>query len=528
MRKLTILILVLFFICSYSFAQEEKSIKSNPDEKSSIEKINSTETIGDEILFKNDNDEAIITFTDEGSNVGSITLPSLSLTTDFTLPSTNKLYNHGGILHFNGTALGSGGAAQINDLSDAIYDGSSLFLGLGTGINDDGSTNSNTAVGRYTFTSNETGFQNTAIGGNALYSNIGGNNNTAIGFTALFSNLSGLNNTAVGVGSLYSNTVGYNNVALGYQSLNSNKTSHNNTAIGYKALHSSINAYHNTAIGSESLYNNSSGTYNVAVGFTTLHSNTTGGDNVGIGALALSLNESGYRNTAIGTQALKQNTSGVENTGCGEYTLWYCRDGNYNTALGKGAGIPNLSTSPSNTTALGYKATATASNQVRIGNSSVTSIGGYQNWTNISDIRYKRDIREDVSGIDFIIGLRPITYNLDTQALADKLGENMIIDENGNSTRVQPSYEIRNAREQKASKRNSGFIAQEVEELSNRLGYDFSGVEVPENDNSFYRLRYAEFVVPLVKAVQEQQKMIADQEIIIAEIRKEIEELKRR
>ena len=42
----------------------------------------------------------------------------------------------------------------------------------------------------------------------------------------------------------------------------------------------------------------------------------------------------------------------------------------------------------------------------------------------------------------------------------------------------------------------------------NKLGIDFDGVEKPENEDDFYRLRYSEFVVPLVKAVQEQQAMI--------------------
>ena len=40
-----------------------------------------------------------------------------------------------------------------------------------------------------------------------------------------------------------------------------------------------------------------------------------------------------------------------------------------------------------NATAIGYFASSTASNQVRIGNGDVTSIGGYANWTNISDGR---------------------------------------------------------------------------------------------------------------------------------------------
>ena len=48
----------------------------------------------------------------------------------------------------------------------------------------------------------------------------------------------------------------------------------------------------------------------------------------------------------------------------------------------------------------------------------------------------------------------------------------------------------------------SGFIAQEVEQAAKELGYDFSGVDAPKNDKDFYGLRYAEFTVPLVKAVQ--------------------------
>ena len=42
---------------------------------------------------------------------------------------------------------------------------------------------------------------------------------------------------------------------------------------------------------------------------------------------------------------------------------------------------------------------------------------------------------------------------------------------------------------------------------------------IPVNENTPYSLSYAQFVVPLVKAVQEQQKMIE-------ELKKEIEELK--
>jgi len=55
----------------------------------------------------------------------------------------------------------------------------------------------------------------------------------------------------------------------------------------------------------------------------------------------------------------------------------------------------------------------------------------------------------------------------------------------------------------KEQTRFTGFIAQEVEQAARSVGYDFSGVDTPDNENDYYGLRYAEFVVPLVKAVQE-------------------------
>jgi hypothetical protein len=56
----------------------------------------------------------------------------------------------------------------------------------------------------------------------------------------------------------------------------------------------------------------------------------------------------------------------------------------------------------------------------------------------------------------------------------------------------------------------SGFVAQDVEKAALETGYDFSGVDKPRNENDLYGLRYAEFVVPLVKAMQEQQSQIEE------------------
>ena len=72
----------------------------------------------------------------------------------------------------------------------------------------------------------------------------------------------------------------------------------------------------------------------------------------------------------------------------------------------------------------------------------------------------------------------------------------------------------------KMKTRQSGFIAQEVQESANRLGYDFGGVDAPKDaakdaSKRTYGLRYAEFVVPLVKATQELHQKVASQQALL-------------
>ena len=134
---------------------------------------------------------------------------------------------------------------------------------------------------------------------------------------------------------------------------------------------------------------------------------------------------------------------------------------------------------------------------MRLGNSSVTSIGGYAGWTNLSDSRFKKEIQESVPGIAFIMKLRPVTYHLDMDAIAA-------------FNHIPDSLRLKDAETIKGNMLQTGFIAQEVENAANELDFDFSGVDKPQNEYSFYGLRYGEFTVPLVKAVQEQQEQISE------------------
>ena len=54
--------------------------------------------------------------------------------------------------------------------------------------------------------------------------------------------------------------------------------------------------------------------------------------------------------------------------------------------------------------------------------------------------------------------------------------------------------------------------------------FDFDGVSAPENETDLYGIRYAEFVVPLVKAMQEQQEMITQLKVTEEEQQEVIQE----
>lgn len=114
-------------------------------------------------------------------------------------------------------------------------------------------------------------------------------------------------------------------------------------------------------------------------------------------------------------------------------------------------------------------------------------------------------------GLEFINKLRPVTYNLDIDGMDKAITVNVAKKPETNSlnikeTNKQPSAAEIESKQAKTKIKYTGFVAQEVEKVANKLGYDFSGVDKPKNEKDFYGLRYSEFVVPLVVAVQELSK----------------------
>jgi hypothetical protein len=218
----------------------------------------------------------------------------------------------------------------------------------------------------------------------------------------------------------------------------------------------------------------------------------------------------------VGYHASLSTSSGVLNSSLGANSLITNTTGSYNTAIGFNTG-PNAS-DLSNTTCIGTDARSTATDMVRIGNVYINSIGGQVGWSTLSDGRFKQNVKEDVPGLAFITQLRPVSYQLNRESVNDFTGLNCgKLEQSAQNSGIAPSYKA-----EMLSTTTTGFIAQEVEAAAKSLGFDFSGVDAPDNVNDMYGLRYAEFVVPLVKAVQELNLKISQLE----NLKMENEELK--
>lgn len=423
--------------------------------------------------------------------------------------------------------------------SNTLYSNTTGYQNLATGdralySNTTGYFNS--AAGNNTMYSNTTGYFNSAYGSQSLYSNVDGAWNTVSGYRAMYSNTSGNNNTAIGIHSLISNLTGNFNVAIGSRALYSNLANHHIIAVGDSALYSNgmgadgdTEGSMNTAVGSAAMKENSKGYKNTAMGYQAMYKNDRGYENTALGPLALFRNTTGYLNTATGSSTLYNNTNGIRNTAYGVGAAYYNASGSFNTAIGNDAMFYNSTgnyntivgygsyptTSTTNYSGFGANVGSAGSgdNMVEIGNTSVTVIRGQVGFSTYSDARIKDNVQNDVPGLAFITKLRPVTYTLNIHKQNELMGKKDNLSWKG-------QYDIEKLR-------MSGFLAQQVEQAADASHFSFSGLIKPSGPHDLYGLRYSDFVVPLVKAVQEQQTIIEEQGKTIQQLKAEIEEIKK-
>jgi len=167
------------------------------------------------------------------------------------------------------------------------------------------------------------------------------------------------------------------------------------------------NISNNTVLGNGALAANTSGTQNTAIGAgSVMYLNTTGAYNTAVGSAALQTTATAVHCTAVGKEALRDST------------------GDTNTAVGSQAG--QTMATGTNNSFLGYNSAAAStstSNSITLGNANITSLRcAVTSITSISDKRDKKNIEPLEVGLDFVNGLKPVTFDWNMRPTLDADG----------------------------------------------------------------------------------------------------------
>ena len=342
----------------------------------------------------------------------------------------------GGTNFTNSLLIGNTTTGSLSSAISNIGVGGQCLLGLTSGTE-------NTSVGFASSKGNTTGSYNVTVGGSTNFANQTGSKNTMLGHQSGRFNTTD-NGVAVGYRSLYKNTSGSNNTAIGFQSLFNTETGSDNTCVGYEALTKNTTGGQNTASGSSALYENTTGAYNSAYGYMSLYKNQTGHRNTASGRMSLYTNVSGAYNTACGMSALFVNDSGEYNSACGYAALNANTTGSYNVAFGNESGNVNTTginntfigaaanaaaglTNLSNSTAVGYNAKVTVSNQIMLGTAS-ESVVIPGKLDVVSDISFSGDLYQN--GSLFVGGATSLDGLSDVKAGGTNFTNSLLIGHN--------------------------------------------------------------------------------------------------
>jgi hypothetical protein len=246
----------------------------------------------------------------------------------------------------------------------------------------------------------------------------------------------------------------------------------NNTMIGYKVANSLTASDDSIFIGNESAYNAISSTQSVVIGNLALSGTTQANAATAIGYKALKVNTTGSSVVALGHYAGFNNTTGSNNTYLGAYT---------------GLGTQNESAwsnlNGSNNTLLGYQAAPsanTASNQITLGNASITSLRcAVTSITSLSDSRDKDNITPLSYGIDFVNALNPVAFTWNSR--------------DGSKVGIK----------------SSGFLAQDLKATQDSFNAADTLNLVHDANPDKLEATYGNLIPVLVKAVQELSQKVS-------------------
>ena len=209
--------------------------------------------------------------------------------------------------------LSSGGASDLNGLTDCLVDTDSLYVGESP-ASLSGNPQGNTTLGIDAGVALTTGFDNTFIGRDACKAMTDSDQMVVIGSGAgQTSSSNGDRGIMIGF-EAHALSMGSRNVTIGYQSMRLSGVG-NSVAIGYQAGRANTSAG-STFVGYQSGENNQA-TGAVFVGFESGFSNTSGASNTNVGYQA------GYSNTTSAYRTMMGYEAGEFNTGANNTFIGY-------------------------------------------------------------------------------------------------------------------------------------------------------------------------------------------------------------
>ena len=346
------------------------------------------------------------------------------------------------------------------------------------------------------------------LSSDAQYNTIGGTNagdsfsgtdatdNTLIGYNAGTALTTGDGQVLIGSKAGESNTISTGLVAIGFEAGKDNVDGNKNVFIGYKAGNLDDGNGFNTCVGYQAGLNMNGQGENTLIGYNAGKSITTGYGNICVGNAGENITTArqsvavgqyagvgittGEKNTCIGYSANAGNT-GEKNTSLGSLTGFSLSSGQNNLLLGYYAGG---SSSPSG-------AISTGSNNVVLGNNSISNLYCADTSISSSDSRDKTDVTNFTIGLNWIEALRPVTYRWDRRTWY--------------GTDEEPYGTPDGSK--KRQRLHIGFLAQEALAVEQANGYgnsnDDSLILNLTDDGMSYGMKYERLVPILVNAIKE-------------------------
>lgn len=258
-------------------------------------------------------------------------------------------------------------------------------------------------------------------------------------------------------------------------------------------------------------------TKTVAIGESAASGNQTISDSIAIGYTAGRANSPGETATSgsvfVGNNA-GQRRSFTNCTSIGNETMYWL-DNNYTTLI-------------ENSTAVGYKAVVTGSNQIQLGSSGTTTYV-YGTVQSRSDERDKTNITDlDYNYIKFIDALKPRNFQWDMREDYMPDASDVKTDEDGTILNPAPSLDqIVHDGTHTRKRRHNGFIAQEVKQIMDDMNFDFGGYQdhSVNGGQDVLSLGYEEFIAPMVAYMQDLRKENLIMKTELAAMREQLNQL---